>query len=67
VGLILDTSVVIASERLGLTAYQMLEGIGFRNNDPEVAVSVVTLLELAHGIARARRSGGRAARSLSTI
>jgi hypothetical protein len=28
VGLILDSSVVIAAERQGLTAYQMLEAIG---------------------------------------
>jgi tRNA(fMet)-specific endonuclease VapC len=53
VGLILDSSVVIAAERLGQTAYQMLENIGLQTNDPEIAVSVVTVLELAHGITRA--------------
>lgn len=52
-GLILDSSVVIAAERLGQTAYQMLETIGIEASDPEVAVSVVTVLELAHGITRA--------------
>jgi predicted nucleic acid-binding protein len=53
VGLILDSSVVIAAERLGLTAYQMLENIGVQSNDSEIAVSVVTVMELAHGITRA--------------
>jgi predicted nucleic acid-binding protein len=53
VGLILDSSVVIAAERLGQTAYHMLETIGFQSNDPEIAVSVVTVLELAHGVTRA--------------
>ena len=51
-GLILDSSVVIASERLGQTAFEMLEIIS-RSEDQEVAVSVVTVLELAHGIVRA--------------
>ena len=31
----------------------MLEDIGLQGNDPEIAVSVVTVLELAHGITRA--------------
>ena len=47
--MILDSSVVIAAERLGQTAYGMLEMIGLQTNDPEIAVSVVTVLELAHG------------------
>ncbi len=44
---------VIAAERLGQTAYQMLEAIGLQTDDSEIAVSVVTVLELAHGITRA--------------
>jgi predicted nucleic acid-binding protein len=62
VGLILDSSVLIAAERLGQTAYQMLEAIGLQANDPEIALSVVTVLELAHGITRAdtpKRRGSR--------
>ena len=61
-GLILDSSVVIAAERQGHTAYQMLEAIGAQAADPEIAVSVVTVLELAHGIARAKTGAQRAAR-----
>jgi predicted nucleic acid-binding protein len=62
VGLILDSSVVIAAERRGQTAYEMLEAIGERADDPEIAVSVVTILELAHGIVRANTEPRRAAR-----
>ena len=52
-GLILDSSEAISAERLGHTAYQMVERIGQRAGDQEIAVSVVTVLELAHGVARA--------------
>jgi len=62
VGLILDSSVVIAAERLGQTAYQMLEAIGPQTDDSEIAISVVTVLELAHGIARADTPQHRARR-----
>ncbi|HTS48357.1 MAG TPA: PIN domain-containing protein [Bryobacteraceae bacterium] len=61
-GLILDSSVVIAAERLGQTAYQMLEAISQQKQDPEIAISVVTIVELAHGIARADTPQRRAGR-----
>ncbi|MEP6963722.1 MAG: PIN domain-containing protein, partial [Acidobacteriota bacterium] len=51
-GLILDSSVVIAAERLGQSAYRMIEVIG-QDHDEEIAVSAITILELAHGIVRA--------------
>ena len=62
-GLILDSSVVIAAERRGQTAYHMVEAIGAQMADPEIAVSVITVLELAHGIARAKTEARRAART----
>src|ERR1035441_2803398 len=40
----------------------MLEAICAQAADPEIAVSVVTVLELAHGIARADTGPRRAAR-----
>ena len=61
-GLILDSSVVIASERLGQTAYQMLEAISHQKEDPEIAISVRTVLELAHGITHANTPQRRAGR-----
>lgn len=52
-GLILDSSVLIAGERRGLNARQALEDIATRVAGEDVAVSVITLIELAHGVARA--------------
>jgi tRNA(fMet)-specific endonuclease VapC len=52
-GLILDSSVLIASERQGRNARQMLSAIARTAGETEIALSVVTLLELAHGAARA--------------
>jgi tRNA(fMet)-specific endonuclease VapC len=52
-GLILDSSVLIAAERQGQNARQVLASIAHTSQDTEVALSVVTLIELAHGAARA--------------
>jgi len=52
-GLILDSSVLIAAERQGQNARQMLASLAHLLQDTEVAISVVTLVELAHGAARA--------------
>ncbi|MHB2008015.1 MAG: PIN domain-containing protein [Acidobacteriaceae bacterium] len=51
-GLILDSSVLIAAERKGKNARNALAEIALRAAGEDVAVSVVTLIELAHGIAR---------------
>ena len=66
-GLILDSSVVITAERQGKSAYEMLEAIGAQTDDPEIAVSVVTVLELAHGIAPADTEGAPPGRGFLTI
>lgn len=52
-GIILDTSLVIASERLQHTAYHFLETVRTWSGDSAIAISAITVLELAHGIARA--------------
>lgn len=52
-GLILDSSVLIAAERKGSNARQALTDIAGRVPGEDVALSVVTLVELAHGAARA--------------
>jgi predicted nucleic acid-binding protein len=52
-GLILDSSVLIAAERQGQNARQMLAALANQAGDTEIAISVVTLIELAHGAARA--------------
>jgi predicted nucleic acid-binding protein len=52
-GLILDSSVLVAAERQGQNARQMLATIAAKTSETEIGISVVTLIELAHGAARA--------------
>ena len=52
-GLIVDSSEAISAERQGLTAHQMVERIARFHPDQEVAFSVVSVLELVHGVVRA--------------
>jgi len=52
-GLILDSSVLIAAERQGKNARQVLTSLAQEVGETEVGISVVTLIELAHGAARA--------------
>jgi tRNA(fMet)-specific endonuclease VapC len=61
-GLILDSSVLIAAERKGSNARQALNEIAQRAAGEDVAVSVVTLIELAHGAARADTAERKAMR-----
>lgn len=61
-GLILDSSVLVAAERQGQNARQMLTSIVRNIADTEIAVSVITLIELAHGAARANTPERRARR-----
>ena len=44
------------AERQGQNARQMLAGVSGKAGNPDVAISVVTLIELAHGAARADTS-----------
>jgi len=52
-GLILDSSVVIAAERRGETLERLIERIVRVTGDQEAALSAVGLTELVHGIYRA--------------
>lgn len=52
-GLILDSSVLIAAERQSKNARQVLTSLAREVGETEVGISVVTLIELAHGAARA--------------
>lgn len=61
-GLILDSSVLISAERQGKNARQMLTSIAGKIRETEVGISVVTLIELAHGAARADTPERRANR-----
>jgi tRNA(fMet)-specific endonuclease VapC len=61
-GLIVDSSVIIAVERVGQTAYQLLENLRREAGDQEIGVSTITILELAHGVTRANTQQRRSAR-----
>ena len=61
-GLILDSSVIIAAERKRQTVEEFLTSIGRTFGEIEIAMSVVTLAELVHGVARANTPGIRIAR-----
>jgi predicted nucleic acid-binding protein len=52
-GLILDSSVVIAAERRGHTVLQILEQIKASQGQVDIGLSVVTIAELMHGAYRA--------------
>jgi len=54
VGLILDSSVVIAAERRGDTVEKLIEWVVSVAGDQDAALSAVGLTELAHGIYRAQ-------------
>ena len=53
-GLILDSSVVIAAERRGDRGEQLIEKIVKATGDQEAALSAIGLTELIHGIYRAQ-------------
>ena len=61
-GLLLDSSILIAEERKGQNAQQTMAEIAARAPGEEVAISVVTLIELAHGVARANTPERRSTR-----
>ena len=61
-GLILDSSVVIQAERNRLTAGEFLRELRSRFGETEIAISVITLAELVHGIERADTDSVRSRR-----
>lgn len=61
-GIILDSSVVIAAERRGYIVAQLLREVAAKAGDQEAALSAVGLTELVHGIYRAPTQEARARR-----
>jgi tRNA(fMet)-specific endonuclease VapC len=53
-GLILDSSIVVAAERRGRNVVEILEQIRTSSGEIEVGTSVVTVAELTHGAYRAK-------------
>jgi predicted nucleic acid-binding protein len=52
-GVVLDSSILVAAERQGSNARQTLLSLSSGLGNTEIALSVITLLVLAHGAARA--------------
>jgi len=61
-GLILDSTTLIAAERNGLDARRALASLMNQLGSTDVGISVVTALEFTHGIARANAPERRAKR-----
>jgi len=62
-GLILDSSVLIAGERRRETVKQVIERVHAACGDVECALSVVSIIELTHGIYRAKSDADRVRRT----
>jgi tRNA(fMet)-specific endonuclease VapC len=54
VGIILDSSIIIAAERRGRSVRQILEQVQSSQRETEIGLSVVTVAELTHGAYRAQ-------------
>jgi predicted nucleic acid-binding protein len=59
VGLILDSSIVVAAERRGHNVAHILEQIRAAYGEIDVGLSVVTIAELVHGAYRAKTDADR--------
>jgi predicted nucleic acid-binding protein len=54
VGIVLDSSVIVAAERRGRTVREILEQVKAVQGESEIGVSVVTIAELVHGAYRSK-------------
>jgi tRNA(fMet)-specific endonuclease VapC len=61
-GLILDSSVLIASERRGGSIEDILHHAKGAHGETDIGLSAVSVVELTHGIYRARTDADRAKR-----
>jgi predicted nucleic acid-binding protein len=58
-GLILDSSILIAGERRGATVRQVIQGVRAAYGDQESALSAISIIEFTHGIYRAKTNADR--------
>lgn len=58
-GVILDSSVLISGERQGVSVRKILKRLQAEHGEDVYALSVVTVVELTHGIYRAQASADR--------
>jgi predicted nucleic acid-binding protein len=64
VGLILDTSTLVTAERRGHSVPEILEQVQGAWGETEVGLSAVTIVELTHGIQRAKLEAQRQRRQV---
>jgi tRNA(fMet)-specific endonuclease VapC len=65
-GLILDSSILIAGERRGESVREILERVQAKHGETESGLSAVTIVELTHGIYRAKSDTDRERRRAFT-
>ncbi|HET6932129.1 MAG TPA: PIN domain-containing protein [Candidatus Acidoferrum sp.] len=53
-GIVLDSSVIVAAERRGRTVREILEQVKAVQGETEIGLSVVTIAELVHGAYRSK-------------
>ena len=58
-GLILDTSILIESERRGEGVEDILRSVRDAHGETDIALSAISAVELTHGIYRARSDADR--------
>jgi len=58
-GLILDSSILVAGERGGESVREILQRVQATQGDVKSALSAVTIVELTHGIYRAKSDADR--------
>jgi predicted nucleic acid-binding protein len=61
-GLILDSSILITGERRGETVKQVIQRVRAAHGDIESALSTISIIELTHGIYRAKADADRVRR-----
>jgi tRNA(fMet)-specific endonuclease VapC len=61
-GLILDCSILIAGERRRETVKQVIQRVRAAHGDTESALSAISVIELTHGIYRARTDSDKVRR-----
>jgi tRNA(fMet)-specific endonuclease VapC len=62
VGIVLDSPLLIAAERAGQNPRKVIEDLFAQMGDTEATLSIITLVELAHGIERANSTVRKVAR-----
>ena len=65
-GLVLDSSVLVAGDRRGESLSQLIERIRAAHGDAQSALSTISIIELTHGVYRARTEADRARRTAFT-